>query len=177
MNPIRTKLICAALLALITLAVYWPVTGFDFINYDDTDYVTYNPMVQQGLTAQSVTWAFTSNHASNWHPVTWLSHMVDCAIFGLKPGGHHLTNLLFHTANVVLLFLVLGAMTGSVWRSALVAALFAWHPLHVESVAWISERKDVLSTFFGCSRCWPTSDMWKRPKSKVQSPKSATFSL
>ena len=144
----RTKLIYAALLALITLAIYWPVTGFEFINYDDTDYVTFNPMVQEGVTAQALAWAFTSNHASNWHPVTWISHMLDCAVYGLKPGGHHLTNLLFHSANVVLLFLVLCQMTGATWRSALVAALFAWHPLRAESVAWVSERKDVLSTFF-----------------------------
>ncbi len=168
MNPNRTKLICAALLAAITLAVYWPVTGFEFINYDDTDYVTYNPMVQEGVTARAVAWAFTSNHASNWHPLTWISHMLDCAMYGLKPGGHHLTNLLFHTANVVLLFLVLGQMTGSVWRSALVAALFAWHPLRVESVAWVSERKDVLSTFFWLLTIMAYVKYVK--ESKVQSP-------
>jgi protein O-mannosyl-transferase len=144
----RAKLLIALLLALMTAGVYLPVGHFDFTNYDDTDYVTYNPMVQRGINRESLRWAFTSNHASNWHPLTWISHMADCDLYGLKPGGHHLTNLLFHVANAVLLFLVLEAMTGGLWRSALVAALFAWHPLHVESVAWVSERKDVLSTFF-----------------------------
>jgi tetratricopeptide (TPR) repeat protein len=144
----RTRLICCAALAAITLAVYWPVRNFDFLNYDDPDYVTYNPAVQHGITPQAVKWAFTTGQASNWHPLTWISHMADCALYGLKPAGHHLTNLLFHTVNTVLLFLVLSQMTGALWRSALVAALFAWHPLHVESVAWVSERKDVLSAFF-----------------------------
>ncbi len=147
-NIKSTRLVCALLLALITAGVYWPVRGFDFTNYDDPDYVTNNPWVQQGVTRESVAWAFKSDYASNWHPLTWISHMVDCEIYKLKPGGHHLTNLLFHVANAVLLFLVLEGMTGSAWRSWLVAALFAWHPLHVESVAWVSERKDVLSTFF-----------------------------
>lgn len=144
----RTRLICCAALALITLAVYWPVKNFDFLNYDDPDYVTYNLAVQHGITPQSVEWAFKTGHASNWHPLTWISHMADCELYGLKPGGHHLTNLLFHAVNTVLLFLVLLQMTAALWRSALVAALFAWHPLHVESVAWVSERKDVLSAFF-----------------------------
>jgi protein O-mannosyl-transferase len=143
----RAMLICL-LLALITLALYWPATHFDFTNYDDPDYIIYNPPIQHGITGDSLAWAFKTNHASNWHPVTWVSHIADFALFGLNPGGHHLTNLLFHTANVVLLFLVLCQLTGAQWRSALVAALFAWHPLHVESVAWVSERKDVLSAFF-----------------------------
>jgi protein O-mannosyl-transferase len=144
----RKKIICAALLVLITALVYWPVTGFDFTNYDDPDYITYNPIVQQGVTGPTVAWAFTTDHASNWHPLTWISHELDCEMYGLKPGGHHLTNLLFHLANTVLLFWLLEGLTGAMWRSALVAALFAWHPLHVESVAWVSERKDVLCTFF-----------------------------
>jgi hypothetical protein len=143
----RAMLICL-LLALITLALYWPATHFDFINYDDPDYVIYNPPIQHGITGAGLVWAFKTRHASNWHPLTWASHMADCALYGLNPGGHHLTNLLFHAANVVLLFLVLCQWTGAPWRSALVAALFAWHPLHVESVAWVSERKDVLSAFF-----------------------------
>ena len=147
-RPKLIRVICLSL-AAITLLVYWPVTGFDFTNYDDTDYVTYNVPVQQGLTPRSIGWALTSGHASNWHPLTWMSHMLDCQIYGVaKPGGHHFTNLLFHTADVVLLFLVLVQFTGAIWRAALVAALFAWHPLHVESVAWVSERKDVLSAFF-----------------------------
>ncbi|HZQ47988.1 MAG TPA: hypothetical protein VFC07_13300, partial [Verrucomicrobiae bacterium] len=173
MTEKRTKLICAALLVAVTVAVYWPVTGCDFINYDDPDYVTNNPMVQHGLTAQSVTWAFTQSHASNWHPLTWLSHMLDCALFGLKPGAHHAVNLLFHTANTVLLFLVLNNLTRAVWRSALAAALFAWHPLHVESVAWVSERKDVLSAFFWLL----TMAVYAKftGLSKAQSPKSKVY--
>jgi tetratricopeptide (TPR) repeat protein len=147
-RPKLIRLICLSL-AAITLLVYWPVTGFDFTNYDDTDYVIYNAPVQEGLTLHSIGWAFTSGHASNWHPLTWLSHMLDCQIYGAdKPGGHHFTNLLLHTADAVLLFFVLVQFTGAIWRAALVAALFAWHPLHVESVAWVAERKDVLSAFF-----------------------------
>ena len=111
-------------------------------------YVTENPHVLEGLTWPGVAWAFTSSAASNWHPVTWLSHMVDCQLYGLRPAGHHLTNVLLHSANTLLLFLILSRMTGAMWRSACVAALFAWHPLHVESVAWVAERKDVLSAFF-----------------------------
>jgi tetratricopeptide (TPR) repeat protein len=140
----RAMLICL-LLAVITLALYWPATHFDFTNYDDPEYIIYNPPIQHGA---ALAWAFKTRHASNWHPLTWVSHTVDYALYGLNPGGHHLTNLLFHTANVVLLFLVLCQWTGAAWRGALVAALFAWHPLHVESVAWVSERKDVLSAFF-----------------------------
>ena len=150
-SPVREKqraMFICLLLAAVTLALFWPVTHFDFINYDDPDYVINNQAIQHGLTAPALTWAFTTYHASNWHPVTWISHLLDCSIFGLHPGGHHLTNLLLHTANAILLFLILWKITGEEWRSALVAALFAWHPLHVESVAWISERKDVLSTFF-----------------------------
>jgi Flp pilus assembly protein TadD len=137
------------LLALVTLLVYLPVRHYAFVDYDDPDYVTDNPIVQAGLTWSGFQWAFTTGHASNWHPLTWLSHMVDCQLFGLNAGRHHLVNVLFHATNAVLLLLLLWRMTGAFWRSALIAALFAWHPLHVESVAWVAERKDVLSTFFG----------------------------
>jgi tetratricopeptide (TPR) repeat protein len=143
----RPRLI-GLLLALITLLVYLPASRDGFVNYDDQDYVTENSAVQKGLTWPGIKWAFTTSHASNWHPLTWLSHMADCELFALNPGAHHLVNVLFHTANVVLLFLLLLWLTGELWPAAFVAALFAWHPLHVESVAWISERKDVLSTFF-----------------------------
>ncbi|MGD0350880.1 MAG: hypothetical protein ABSB84_11310 [Verrucomicrobiota bacterium] len=143
----REHLICAALV-IITLIGFWPVGHLGFIIYDDHDYVTENLNVQAGITAAAVHWAFTTTHAGNWHPLTWLSHMLDCQLFGLKASGHHWTNLGFHIANTLLLFVLLREMTGAVWRSALVAALFAWHPLRVESVAWISERKDVLSGFF-----------------------------
>jgi len=135
-------------LALITFIIFWPTMQCGFVNFDDQPYVTENVQVQAGLTKASLVWAFCTFHASNWHPVTWLSHMLDCQMYGLKAGGHHFTNMLLHVANVLLLFAVLRRMTGAVWRSALVAALFAWHPLHVESVAWIAERKDVLSTLF-----------------------------
>ncbi|MBN2455826.1 MAG: glycosyltransferase family 39 protein, partial [Sedimentisphaerales bacterium] len=135
-------------LALATLSVYWRVGNYDFVNYDDPRYVSENPHVKAGLTWQNIKWAFSTGHASNWHPVTWLSHMLDCELFGQKPGRHHLVNLLFHLANTLLLFWFFNSATGAIWRSGFVAALFALHPLHVESVAWISERKDVLSTLF-----------------------------
>ena len=139
----------ALLLALAVAAVYLPVVGFNFTNYDDTFYVTGNPQVLKGLTWEGVSWAFTRGYSANWHPVTWMSHMLDCQLYGLNPAGHHLTNLLLHAANSVLVFLLLRYLTGATWRSACVAALFALHPLHVESVAWVAERKDVLSAFFG----------------------------
>jgi len=143
----RPRLI-GLLLALITLLAYLPASRDGFVNYDDQVYVTDNRTVQNGLTWAGIQWAFTTGHGSNWHPLTWLSHMADCELFGLNPGAHHLVNVLFHTANVVLLLVLLLRLTGELWPAAFVAALFAWHPLHVESVAWISERKDVLSAFF-----------------------------
>src|SRR5438045_1678148 len=138
----------ALLVGLIAIA-FWPVQGFDFINYDDPWYVTKNHDVNGGLSLHSVKWAFTAVHASNWHPLTWLSHMLDCQIFGLHPRGHHLVNLALHAANTLLLFALLRRWTGVTWGAWFVAALFAVHPMHIESVAWVSERKDVLSTFFG----------------------------
>jgi len=135
-------------LVAITLLVYWQVTGFDFVTYDDPDFVTANPHVQAGLTAASFKWAWHSEVARNWHPITMLTHMLDCQLYGLKAGRHHLTNLFIHMENTLLLFYVLRLLTGAMWRSAFVAALFAVHPLHVESVAWIAERKDLLSTLF-----------------------------
>jgi tetratricopeptide (TPR) repeat protein len=139
--------ICLLLIAAVSLT-FGPVRSFEFVNYDDPDYVSANPHVQAGLTWQSTHWAFTSGHASNWHPITWLSHMLDWEFFGSNPGPQHLVSVAFHIVNTVLLFLVLRRMTGAHWRSALVAALFGLHPLRVESVAWISERKDVLSGLF-----------------------------
>jgi tetratricopeptide (TPR) repeat protein len=139
----------AAFLALVTIAIYSPAAHFDFINFDDPLYVTDNDHVKSGLTLAGLRWAFTAFDASNWHPLTWLSHMADRQFFGPQPGAQHLVNVWFHVANTVLLFALLLNLTGARWRSALVAGLFALHPLHVESVAWISERKDVLSTFFG----------------------------
>lgn len=134
---------------LVTFFLYAPVRGYDFVNYDDPDYVTANPMVQGGVTQAGLHWAFTQSYAFNWHPLTWISHMLDCQWFGLDAGRHHLTSLAFHVANTGLLFWLVWLWTGAYWRSALVAAVFAWHPFHVESVAWVCERKDVLSAFFG----------------------------
>lgn len=141
--------IIGLLLALITLVVYLPAGRHDFIVFDDPDYVTENRTVQQGITTHGIAWAFTSFHASNWHPVTWLSHMLDCGLFGLNPGAQHIVNALIHAVNAVLVFVLLLQLTGKLWPAAIVAAMFAWHPLRVESVAWISERKDVLSLCFG----------------------------
>jgi len=147
--PLRNpKGLAIFLLITVVVLVYAPVKDYPFINYDDTLYVTEVPQVQQGLGWDSVVWSMTAMEAANWHPLTWLSHMLDVQLFGLNPAGHHLTNLLLHLANVLLLFGVLQQMTGAVWRSALVAALFALHPLNVESVAWVAERKNVLSTLF-----------------------------
>src|SRR5689334_20472425 len=140
----RTILICF-LLATLTLAAFWPVLHNGFVNYDDPEYVTDNPHVTTGLTAANVRWAFTAQHGGNWHPLTSISHMIDVQLFGLKSTWHHLVNLLFHTVNVVLLYLLFERLTGRTWSSACVAGLFAVHPLHVESVAWAAERKDVLS--------------------------------
>jgi protein O-mannosyl-transferase len=135
-------------LAAITFAVFGQTLRHDFIDLDDGDYVYDNPMVTGGLTLKGIVWAFTHVHSANWHPLTWISHMLDCQLYGLQPAGHHLTNVLLHTATVIALFLVLRQMTGAFWRSAFVAAVFAIHPLRVESVAWVAERKDVLSGLF-----------------------------
>lgn len=140
--------IVAALLAALTLIAFWQVLKCQFVNFDDDHYVLNNPHVLSGLTIANIKWAFTTLYESFWMPTIWLSFMLDQQMYGLNPFGYHLTNLLFHIANVVLLFLVLRRMTKSTWRSALVAALFAVHPLHVESVAWVTERKDLVSTLF-----------------------------
>ena len=142
------------LLAAITLAVFGQTLGHEFVNYDDDVYVYENSAVTHGLSLKGVEWAFTHIVAFNWHPLTMMSHMLDCQLYGLKPGGHHLTNVLLHTATVILLFLVLRRMTGFLWRSAFVAAVFAIHPLRVESVAWVAERKDVLSGLFFMLTLW-----------------------
>jgi tetratricopeptide (TPR) repeat protein len=144
----RPKWLVCALLGAAAMAVFSPALHGGFVNYDDPAYVTENWHVRHGLTGPGFRWAFTSLAASNWHPLTWLSHMLDCQLYGLAPAGHHLTSLLLHAANAVLLFLLLNRLTGALWRSAFVAAMFALHPLRVESVVWVSERKDVLSAFF-----------------------------
>jgi tetratricopeptide (TPR) repeat protein len=144
---------CAAL-GLLTIGVYVRVLGSDFVNYDDPVYVTDNKQLQKGLTWENVRWAFTSRYASNWHPLTWLSLMADYEMFGLKPAGYHAVNLAFHVANTLLLFLVLLGLTSRFWESIFAAAVFGLHPLHVESVAWIAERKDVLSGLFWLLTMW-----------------------
>jgi tetratricopeptide (TPR) repeat protein len=148
MNRGKIRLLIIILLIVLTLAIYWQIQNAEFIYLDDNAYVYDNLHVQMGLSIESMKWAFTTMDAGFWHPLTWLSLMLDYHLFGLNPGGFHWTNLLLHIISTVLLFLVLSRMTGSLWRSGFVAALFALHPLHVESVAWIAERKDVLSAVF-----------------------------
>jgi Flp pilus assembly protein TadD len=177
LSPSQKKLIVCLLLILATLAVFWQVKNSDFVNLDDEQYITQNPHVRGGLGAGNLTWAFTTTHASNWHPLTWLSHMLDCQLFGLDPAGHHLVSLLFHVANTLLLFLVLNRMTQALWQSAAVAFLFALHPLHVESVAWVAERKDVLSTFFLILTLWAYSIYTRSPGIVRMLPVVAFFAL
>jgi protein O-mannosyl-transferase len=141
-------------LALAVAAVFGQTVDHDFVNYDDQVYVYENPEVAQGLSAQGIGWAMNVGYAANWHPLTWLSHMADCQLYGLKPGGHHVTSVVLHAATAILLFWVLWQMTGQLWPSAFVAAVFAVHPLRVESVAWVAERKDVLSGFFFMLTLW-----------------------
>jgi len=143
----RTVVLCL-LLAAVTLAVYNPVSRNAFVNFDDDHYIIRNPHVTSGLNLKTVKWAFTNYYEANWHPLTWLSHAADCQWFGMNPAGHHYMNVLLHAVNVILLFLLLQSATGYTWRSLMVAALFALHPVNVESVAWVSERKNVLSMMF-----------------------------
>jgi protein O-mannosyl-transferase len=148
MRTYQTKYIIIALLLLTTIAVYWPAVSHEFVNYDDPAYVTGNVYVRKGFTLENIRWAFTTTLMGNWNPVTWFSHMTDIHLYGLDPRGHHLTSIIIHGLNTILLFIFLNRITGALWRSALVALIFSLHPLRVESVAWVSERKDVLSTFF-----------------------------
>jgi hypothetical protein len=150
----RWHILICLLLAVAVLLAYLQVRRFAFITLDDDMYVFRNPFVLAGLTWDGVKWAFITQYAANWHPLTWLSHMLDAQLYGPWAGGHHLTNIVFHAANTILLFLFLNRVTRAFWRSALVAGLFALHPLHVESVAWVSERKDVLSAFFWVATMW-----------------------
>jgi tetratricopeptide (TPR) repeat protein len=149
----RNRCLIYAGLTLVTLAIYLPALHHGFVEYDDQQFVTDNPRVQAGLSWTGLVWAF-GFHAGNWHPLAWLSHMLDCQLYGVWAGGHHLTSVLLHGASALLLFSVLNRMTNAMWRSAAVAALFAWHPLHVESVAWVAERKDVLCAFFWMLTLW-----------------------
>src|SRR5271170_8144632 len=142
------------LLAVIIFAVYFPALRHPFVIYDDVDYVSQNRQVQQGLTLETLRWALTSMEFSNWHPLTWMSHALDCELFGLDAGGHHFTSLLLHAMDAVILFLLLSRMTGKMGRSLMVALLFGLHPLNVESVAWVAERKTVLSMLFLLLALW-----------------------
>ena len=142
------KWVVCLLLGALVVVVFWPAVHCNFVDFDDKDYVLSNTNIQHGLNWASIQWAFTTAHSSNWHPLTWLSHILDCQLYGLAPAGHHFTSLLLHLANALLLFLLLNRLTGALWPSAFVAAMFALHPLRVESVVWISERKDVLSSLF-----------------------------
>ena len=150
---IRTALI-GLVLAVVTVAVYLPVRYFGYVEVDDPAYVSENPHVRAGLTSAGVAWAFTTGHAANWHPATWLSHMLDVELFGLNPGAHHLVNVALHVTGALLLLVLLARLTGDPWRSGCVAAIFALHPLHVESVAWVAERKDVLSGVLWMLTLW-----------------------
>lgn len=161
------EIMIAFALSLLVAGSYWPVGDHSFINYDDPLYVTHNAHVKMGFTAESLVWAFQDFGSSNWHPLTWLSHMTDWQLFRDNAGGHHWTNVIFHLVNAILLFCVLRMMTGALWRSACVAALFAVHPINVESVAWVAERKNLLSAFFGlltllCYALYIRRPGWKR---------------
>jgi cytochrome c-type biogenesis protein CcmH/NrfG len=159
----QLHLLTCLILASVTLAVFWNVQFHDFILYDDPPYVFLNPNVQSGITGRGLIWALTTFEFSNWHPLTWISLMLDYEMFRFNPAGYHWTNLIIHIATTILIFSVFRRMTQNIWRSALVAALFAIHPLHVESVAWISERKDVLSAFFWFLTIWAYMRFTERP--------------
>jgi hypothetical protein len=145
----RPDFLILVAMAVLTLGIYAQVIGHQFITFDDDSYIKENPMVNRGVTLAGLAWAFTTFYKANWHPLTWIAHMIDSQLFGLNAGGHLLVNALIHVANTLLVFWFLLRATHARWPSALVAALFALHPLHVESVAWAAERKDTLSTLFG----------------------------
>lgn len=165
LHSIKTKALVSCSLLLLTMILYLPTVGHEFIQYDDQQYVTENPMVQAGLTWRGLWWAF-GFHAGNWHPLAWLSHMLDCTLFGAWAGGHHLSSAFIHALTCVGLFLTLNRMTGALWKSAVVAAIFAWHPLRVESVAWVAERKDVLCGFFWVMTMWAHSRYSAAPSTR-----------
>ena len=161
------SILVVMMLIIITLGVYWPVQNYEFINFDDYVYITQNSHVQSGITLDGFCWAFSTKYFGLWNPITWLSFMFDYQLFGFNAGGYHWTNLIIHILNSVLLFFLLKNLTGAVWRSAFVAALFAIHPINVESVAWVAERKNVLSTFFWimtmlCYAWYVKQPNWKR---------------
>lgn len=162
-SPGKKNLVLSLALLLLTVLVYLPVRNNAFINFDDNHYITENPHAKAGLSWDTAKWAFSTYDAANWHPLTWLSHALDCELLGLNPAGHHFVNLLLHGFNAVLLFLILQSLTGFTWRSLMVAALFAVHPLNVESVAWAAERKTILSTLFFLLAIWAYGRYVRRP--------------
>jgi len=174
---LKTRGSIALALVLITVAIYAQVISHDFVDLDDTGYVVTNTHVNTGLTADNIRWAFTTGYAANWHPVTWISHQLDVTLFGVRPGPAHAMNVAWHVLNTLMLFGLLRLMTGAVWRSAFVAALFAVHPVHVESVAWIAERKDVLSTFFWLATTWAYVEWVRRPAAGRYGAMLALFAL
>jgi len=166
MNDTRTKVLICIFLIVATFCIYSQVQDHEFINFDDNKYIADNLNVQAGLTIESIKWAFTPSHTSYWHPMTWLSHMLDYQLYGLHAKGHHLTSLFLHIANALILFIVLSRMTGKLWQSGFVAAMFAFHPLNVESVAWAAERKNVLSTLFWLMTMWAYIHYAEKPTIK-----------
>jgi tetratricopeptide (TPR) repeat protein len=176
-SKIRPEIFICLVLVLTTGAIYWQVRNHDFVGYDDDGYVFENARVQKGLTLDNTVWAFKTTQKSNWHPLTWLSHMLDVELFGLQAGHHHMVSVLFHILNSLLLFGVFRKMTGQVWQSGFVAAMFALHPLHVESVAWVSERKDVLSMFFWMLTLWGYVRYVEYPKINRYLPVIGFFAL
>ena len=160
------KIIICVFLVVATFAIYSQVQDHEFLNYDDKQYVTDNLKVQAGLTRESVSWAFTISHHATWFPMTWLSHMLDYQLYGSHPKGHHLTSLFLHIANALILFIVLSRMTGALWQSGFVAVIFALHPFNVESVAWVAQRTNVLSTFFWLLTMWAYIRYVEKPNIK-----------
>ena len=174
---IRPEIVICLFLILASGVVYLQVWNHDFVGYDDDGYVFENVRVQKGLTLDNAIWAFKTTQKSNWHPLTWLSHMLDVELFGLQPGRHHMTSVFFHILNSQLLFGIFSKMTGRVWQSGFVAAMFALHPLHVESVAWVSERKDVLAMFFWTLTLWSYARYVEQPRIKRYLPVVGLFAL
>jgi tetratricopeptide (TPR) repeat protein len=173
----RQMALLGCILVIVTGVLYWPAVQSRFVVIDDDLYILENPGVTRGVDFAGLKWAFTTKYAANWHPLTWLSHQLDYSLWGTFAGGHHLTSILIHALNTLLLFVVLKRLTGAIWPSFMVAALFGWHPMHVESVAWIAERKDVLSTFFflltiGAYARYAEAKV-QSPRSKVQSPEAS----
>jgi protein O-mannosyl-transferase len=177
MKPLTTEQLIVFFLAVLTLALFAPTVSYDFVSFDDAIYVSENEQVLAGLTAEGLRWAWTTGHAGYYQPVTWMSFQLDAQLCGREPWGFHLNNVLWHTANVVLIFVVLRRLTGAVGRSAVVAALFAVHPLHVESVAWVTERKDVLSMFFGLLAIWSYAAYAGRPSAGRYALAMVSFTL